>query len=181
MTRRLLVPVTLFVVGLATFTLTTRFVAWGDELATSVGEFMAKPPPVPPASGGGIDFVECYGCDNLPGTEGFGLGILALLLAGGPLAFAARLLERRRHDFGVVPVTAAWCQAGFVVQGASLCLAMLIMYAFVTIASPTEFVHWISATALVDIFAGVPALTAWRRLLAGSMQERGSLLRLERA
>ena len=25
-------------------------------------------------------------CDSLPGTEGFAFGILALLLAGGPLA-----------------------------------------------------------------------------------------------
>lgn len=56
MTRRLLVPVALFAVALATWTLTTRFVAWGGELATSVAGFMAEPPSVTTASGG-IDFV----------------------------------------------------------------------------------------------------------------------------
>lgn len=176
MIRRLLVLVALFAVALGVWTLATRFAVWGDELAISVAGFMAEPPPVPAASDGSIHFVEC--CDSLRGTQGFTFGILALLIAGGPLAFVARVLERRRDAFGVVPVTAASCQAGFIVQGASLCLGVLIVYAFVRLASPVAFVHWTSATALLDIVAGIPALFEWRRLQAAAFAEPRSVLNL---
>lgn len=78
---------------------------------------------------------------GLPGTEGFAYGLLALLLAGGPLAFASVILERLQQQFGGTAVPAAWCQAGFVLQGTSLVVGSLIVYGFVAHATAGEVVH----------------------------------------
>ena len=121
------------------------------------------------------------GCNSLPGVGGYQLGLLFLLLAGGPLAFAARVLERRRNDFGSVGVPAGWCQAGFVVQSASLCLGVLIASVVLTNAPLEEFVHWITVIALVDVVVGVRALSAWRRLQAATFAEPRLVLHLSAA
>ena len=57
-------------------------------------------------------------------------------------------------------------------------MGLLITYAFVSIASPAQFVHWTSATALLDVVAGIPALLAWRRLQAATFAEPRSVLAL---
>ncbi len=163
--------VVLLAAGLAVSTLTSHFIAWGDDVAAAVDTMLAFTAPAPTATSGGIDFIEsieCMGC-SLPGTEGVAYGLLALLLAGGPLAFAAVVLERRQQQFGGTAVPASWCQAGVVLQGASLTVGALLVYALVSFAVTSgEMVHWSSAAGLIDIFVGVPALFRWRRLHAGA-------------
>lgn len=169
MTRRITPMVVLLIAVLVGWMSTSRFVAWGDEVAEAVATMLVYVAPPVTATTGGIDFVECYGCEGLPGTEGFAYGLLALLLAGGPLAFAATIFERRQQQFGATAVPSAWCQTGFVVQGASLAVGSLLVYALVSFAATSgDVVHWSSAAGLIDIFVGVPALFRWRRLQAGS-------------
>ncbi len=168
MTRRIATTVLLPAAGLAVWSLTTRVAAWGGDVAGAVGELMAYV--APPASGApGLGFVECLGCHSLPGAAGYAYGMVALLLAGGPLAYAAAIFERRQRQFGGAAVPAAWCQGGFILQVASLAVGALLVYGLVAFAATTGgVVHWSSAAGFVDIMFGVPALFTWRRLQAGA-------------
>lgn len=169
MTRRVALTVVFVVAGLAAWAATSRVTAWGDELATVASTPFAYVAPPAPGTAGGIDFVECLGCDQLPGPEGVGFGLLALLLAGGPLAFVAAICERRQQQFGDGAIPSGWCQTGFVVQAASVAVGALLVAALVTFAATADAgLHWSSAAGFVNIFFGLPALFTWRRLHAAA-------------
>ena len=167
MTRRLLSVALLGYLALATWMLASRFTAWGDDLSGTVAQVVRSWTVTPPAtaSSDGIDFIECFGCDALPGVQGYGLAFLLLIVSGGPLALvAARLARGNRH---LSRAGASWWQAAFVVQMASLAAGALVLYGMWHVApSLADVLHWITLCALVDVAAGVPALVWWRRLQA---------------
>lgn len=161
MTRRLLSAALLGYLALATWMLTSRFTAWGDDLAGTIAGAWAEPPP-PAPSAGGIDFIECFGCDRLPGVEGVGLVFLLLVVSGGPLALAAVVVGRR---IDARSRAARWWQAAFVVQLASAAAGVMVLYGMLHLApSLTEALHWLTGCAILDVVAGLPALVVWRRL-----------------
>lgn len=162
MTRRLLSTALLGYLALATWMLTARFTAWGDDLAGTIAGAWAEPPPPAPAAGG-IDFVECFGCDALPGAQGFGLVFLLLVVSGGPLALAAAALGRCGVD--ARSRAARWWQAAFVVQLASVAAGAVVLYGMLHLApSLADALHWLTGCAFLDVVAGAPALVLWRRL-----------------
>ncbi len=175
MGRRIAALVVLLAAGPSVWTLTSRVATWGDEVAASVDTMLVYAAPATASTAGGLDFVEITECMGgcLPGSQGFAYGLLALLLAGGPLAFASVILERRQQQFGGMAVPTAWGQAGFVLQGASLVVGSLLVYAFVSQATTGEVVHWSSAAGVTDVLFGVPALFRWRRLQAGAFAAPG--------
>lgn len=167
MTRRVALTVVFVVAGLAAWTATARVEAWSDELSAVVSTLFTYVAPPARDTAGGVDFVECLGCDQLPGPEGVGFGLLALLLAGGPLAFVAAICERRQQQFGDGAIPSSWCQVGFVLQAASIAVGALLLAALLTFAAIADSgLHWSSAAGFVNLFFGVPALFTWRRLQA---------------
>ncbi|HUU36206.1 MAG TPA: hypothetical protein VMW48_19210 [Vicinamibacterales bacterium] len=168
MTRRIATTVVLLAAGLAIWSVPSRVAALGDEVAGAMGQMMAYVAP-PAGPEGRMDFIECTGCNGRPSTAGLAYGMSALLLAGGPLAFAAALLERRQNRSGGASMPAWWCRTGFLLQGASLAVGSLLVYALVEFAVTTGgVVHWSSAPGFADIIFGIPALFTWRRLQAGA-------------
>lgn len=167
MTRRLISVALLCYLGLAAWMLTSRFGAWGDGLAATVEQVVRAwtvTPPLSP-SAGGIDFIECFGCDSLPGVEGYALGFLLLLVGGGPLALLGLVLDRLHTTERGRP--AGIGQAALVVQIASVATGALVLYFLLRFAiDARDVLHWVTACALADVAAGVPALAAWRRLMA---------------
>lgn len=163
MTRRLLSAALLGYLALATWMLTSRFTAWGDDLAGTIAGAWAEPPP-PAPSAGGIDFIECFGCDRLPGVEGYAVGVVSLLIGGGPLALLGLVLDRRRTRDQGRP--AGIGQFALVVQIASVASGALVLCVLLRFAVDAgDVLHWVTACAFADVAAGVPALAAWRRLM----------------
>lgn len=161
MTRRLLSTALLGYLVLATWMLTSRFTAWGDDLAGTIAGAWAEPPRSA-SSAGGIDFIECFGCDALPGVEGVGLVFLLLVVSGGPLALAAVALG---HRLNARERAVRWWQAAFVLQLASAAAGAVVLYGMLHLApSLADALHWLTGCALLDVVAGAPALVLWRRL-----------------
>lgn len=161
-------PVSFLLLGYvlwATWQLTAHFIAVGDGLSTIVDRVVRTwPIPLPRETASGIDFIECFGCDPLPGGEGYALGIAFVFVAGGPLALIAWTLQR--FASAALATSSAWLQAGFILQAASLCLGVPVVGGYLFFATPADFVHWAPVCALLDVALGAPALLTWRRLQA---------------
>lgn len=182
MARRLLSVALLCYLGLAAWLLTSWFSVWGDDLTATVAQVVRSwtVTPTRSPSAGGIDFIECFGCDSLPGVQGYAAGFLLLLLGGGPLAILGLVLDRRPAH-GHTPAAGLW-QGAFVVQIASVAVGVLVLGLLLQIASDArDVLHWVTACAFADVVAGVPALAAWRRLLARAGDDARPVLRDARA
>lgn len=170
-------------VAAATWSLTTRFAAWGDGVSMLVGEvarsMMFEPVRLGADSGGGIDFFECMCAPSYSGL-GMQVAALALFLGGAPLAVATTRLRRRWLDGHEAP-TSGSAQAGFLLQLMTLPLTLLVM-PVVALAAAIDGVSPVGAgvalIGLLNIVCGVPALSDWRRLQAVAFGAPRPVLRL---
>lgn len=167
----------------ATWSLTTRFVAWGDDVSVLVGtvtrSMAFEEPRVHGGGGGGIDFIECM-CPPSYSDRGIQYAGLALFLGSAPLALATSRLRRRWSDSDVAPPSGG-AQTGFLLQLITLPLTLFIT-PFVMMGLAMEGVSpygiGIMIVSVMNIACGVPALVDWRRLQAVAFGAPRPLLRL---
>lgn len=185
MTRRLLTPIALAAAAMGVWTLTTRLSSWVDGLSSAVALVARSWTFVERPASGGIDFVEiieCMGGCGPYANDGLLLVIVALFCAGTPLAvsaFAVLQLQRR----GRVACGASLGQIGFIVQVAAI-LVSLPAFAAISVAL-TDFASAVFSGALLigviavsNVVLGLPAIFAWRRLVAGAIREHRPQLQL---
>lgn len=184
--RRVLMPALLLYLTAATWVLTTRFAAWGDDLASTVQQ-VATGPGFRDALveldsvDGGITFVECM-CATGYSERGVQLSVAALYFGGTPLALATVRLRRRLLE-GFDPPPSGLAQMGLMLQAMSLMLTVLVTPLFIIGAS----LDGVSAAGMLFFLPGVfnvafgaPALAEWRRLQTAAFGAPRPLLRLAR-
>jgi hypothetical protein len=163
-------------------------VAAGEDLAATVDRVVAHDrhrltdvsldPPAPET--GGIDFIECFGCDPLPGGEGFPLTLLGLVAAGTPLAFRAFAARRRARAGLPVPDSGVAQNAG-VVMAASLVVSTWTGPLLLTVQphdAGSLVVFAVGAMGIANVVLGLPAVYAWREVYAHAFARQTPMLRL---
>ncbi len=171
----------MYVAG-ATWSLTTRFVAWGDDVSVLVGTvaraMTVAEGPVESA-GGGLDFVECM-CEPNYSGRGVQYAALGLFVGGAPLALATSR-RRRRWLAGDELPSSGGAQAGFLLQLLTFPLTILVTPLIaleLTMTGTSVASVGMLAIGLLNIVCGVPALADWRRLQVLAFGVPRPLLRL---